>query len=136
MAYAALELIVNSAPDKVWARCGAFDSPAQWHPVVAQVDLAADGVTRTMHLVNGQTVVERETSRSEEGMAYTYNLVKSGMPLATFIGQFQVMGLGEVSRIVWSADFDAASGVPEATAQAMVERMLHSAGPRLKEIFG
>lgn len=136
MAYAALELMVNSAPDQVWALCGPFDSAAQWHPVVSRVDLSTDGLTRTMHLVNGQTVVERETSRSEEGMSYTYTLVQSGMPLETFIGQFQVIGLGGVSRIVWSADFDAAQGVPEATAQAMVERMLHSAGPKLSALFG
>lgn len=136
MAYAALELFVNSAPDKVWALCGAFDSPAQWHPVVAEVELSADGLTRTMHLINGQTVVERETSRSEEGMSYTYTLVDSGMPLETFLGQFQVIGLGEMSRIVWSADFDPLPGVPEEDALAMVERMLHSAGPRLSEIFG
>lgn len=136
MAYAALELMVNSAPDKVWALCGAFDSPAQWHPVVAHVDLSADGLTRTMHLVNGQTVVERETSRSEHGMSYTYTLVQSGMPLETFLGQFTVIGLGAISRIVWSADFDALPGVPEEDAQAMVERMLHSAGPSLSELFG
>ena len=136
MAYAALDIIVNSAPDKVWATCGAFDSPAQWHPVVSKVDLAADGVTRTMTLANGQVIVERETSRSEEGMSYTYVIVQSGMPISTFVGQFQVMGLGTVSKIVWSADFDPAPGVTAAAATAMVERMLLSAGPALSERFG
>lgn len=136
MAYAALDIIVNSAPDKVWATCGAFDSPAQWHPFVAQVDLSADGLTRTMTLVNGQVIVERETMRSEEGMTYMYTLVEAGLPVETFIGQFQVMGLGTVSKIVWSADFDPLPDVPEEDAIAMVERMLHSAGPALSEMFG
>jgi hypothetical protein len=136
MAYAALDIIVNSAPDKVWATCGAFDSPAQWHPVVAEVALSEDGLTRTMTLVNGQVIVERETNRSEEGMSYTYVLVESGMPVSTFIGQFQVMGLGTVSKIVWSADFDPAPGVSDEDATAMIERMLHSAGDSLSEMFG
>jgi len=136
MAFAKLDLLVNSSPAKAWAVVGKFDSPAKWHPFVEEVALSKDGKQRTLYLRNGQEIVERLTLHDDQAMSYHYQLVESGMPVQFCSFQMQVYGMGDQAHIVWSADFDPVDGVSEEEATAMVERMLHSAEPGLVDLLG
>jgi len=99
----------TSAPEKVWASVGDFCGIADWHPAVEKcVASTADGdEVRTLSLKGGGTIEEELISRSDDDMSYSYKILTSPLPVASYESTISVVPEGDGTSIVWVGTFDA-----------------------------
>lgn len=93
-----------SAPE-VWARNGAFDAVADWHPAVQRVTLEEGGTVRRAHLAGGGESVERLIEGGETGalVRWSSEFTAAGTPpseTATTIRGFLQSGLDNLANAV------------------------------------
>jgi len=106
--------------DAVWAKIGDFCGIAKWHPAVEKCALSADGLTRTLSLKGGGTIVEKQVKRDEAGHSYTYAIVESPLPVANYVSSISVAASGAGSVITWTGKYDA-KGASDADAKKVID---------------
>lgn len=113
-------------PRDVWARIGAFDAIADWHPAVASAicDIVPSGLKRTLELIDGGKITE--LSSQIEEFRYSYSIVDGSVPVKEYLSEFRVDNSDRCTVITWSGNFEAA-GVNHAEAKAVIEE-IYSAG--------
>jgi Polyketide cyclase / dehydrase and lipid transport len=110
-----------AAPDAVWAKIGDFCGIAKWHPAVEKCEMAEkDGATwRTLSLKGGGTIIEKQLSRDDKTMSYSYAITESPLPVQNYQSTIAVAGNGSGSTIVWLGKFDAKGATNEEAAKVM-----------------
>jgi Polyketide cyclase / dehydrase and lipid transport. len=101
---------VKAPAEKVWGMIGAFCSIKDWHPAIGQCT-EADGV-RTLTTKDGKTqFVEKQTSRDDKAMSYSYAIQKSPLPITGYQSTIKVVPKGkDASTVEWSSTFTPAQG--------------------------
>ncbi len=120
-------LDVAAPPAKVWATVGDFCGIGNWHPAVEKCALSSkDGKSlRTLSLKGGGTILESQVSRDEGGMAYTYTILESPLPVADYTSTLSVAPSGSGSKLTWKGSFKA-KGAPDAVANDAISGIYES----------
>ena len=118
---------IAAPPAKVWATIGDFCGIGQWHPAIEGCTLSTKGHAklRTLALKGGGTIVERQVSRSEKGMEYTYAIVSGPLPVAQYKSTIKVEKAAAGSTVTWSGTF-VAKGAPDDKATAAIQGIYDS----------
>jgi hypothetical protein len=106
--------------DAMWTKIGDFCGIAKWHPALEKCDLSADGKTRTLTLKGGGTIVEALVKWDAAGKSYTYSIVESPLPVASYTSTITVSADGAGSALTWTGKYDA-KGAPDAKAQEVIQ---------------
>ena len=125
---------IKAPPAKVWATIGDFCGIAQWHPAIASCTPSVKGRAhlRTLGLKGGGTIVERQVSRSEKKMSYTYAIVSGPLPVDLYKSTIAVTPSADGSTVTWSGDF-VAKGADDAKATAAIQGIYDSGLAALAE---
>lgn len=115
------ELRVDAPPEAVWTAIGDFCGIALWHPGFASCELSlANGfATRKLTTRAGAVFTERQKSRDDAELNYTYMIVDGTLPVSNYTATMRVVARGRDSTVRWSATFDA-NGVPDARAREVI----------------
>jgi hypothetical protein len=118
---------IAAPPAKVWAAIGDFCGIAQWHPAIVGCTPSTQGgmPVRTLALKGGGTIVEKQLSRSDEAMDYSYAIVQSPLPVADYRSTIKVSANGGGSTVTWSGEF-VAKGAEDAKAVAAIQGIYDS----------
>lgn len=130
------KLELAAAPDKVWAAIGDFCSIASWHPVVAKCEeTEVDGKkVRTLTTGDGAVLVEPLENWDDAGMAYTYRIQSSPLPVDNYVSTIKVWPAGEASTVEWSSTFDP-KGASEEDAVKVITTIYQAGFEGLKKKF-
>ena len=126
------QVMINASADTVWDLIGDFGGLDKWHPGVTSETMTGSGTqagdTRVLKLKDGGTITEQLVDRDPAGRKYTYTIQDSPLPVSEYLSTLKVLPAGDnLSRVVWSATFDAAKGTSAKAAMAAV-RNVYSAG--------
>jgi len=126
------QVMVTASADTVWNLIGDFGSLDKWHPGVVSETVTGTGTragdTRVLKLKDGGTITEQLVNRDPANRKYTYTIQDSPLPVTEYLSTLKVLPAGDnLSRVVWSATFDAAKGTSAKDAMAAV-RNVYSAG--------
>ena len=118
---------IKAPPAKVWAAIGDFCGISQWHPAIAACTPSMDGQKhlRTLDLKGGGQIVERQVSRREKKMEYTYAIVSGPLPVAHYRSTIKVTPSADGSTVTWSGTFSA-KGADDAKATAAIQGIYDS----------
>lgn len=110
-----------ASPDAVWAKIGDFCGIAKWHPAVEKCEMAGkEGATwRTLTLKGGGTIIEKQLSRDDATMSYSYTITESPLPVANYQSTLAVTKNGTGSTLVWIGKFDAKGATDEEAAKVI-----------------
>ena len=107
------DIMVDANPATVWKMVGNFNGLDVWHPVVVSSDLELGmndevGAQRLLTLGNGATITEKLVSYSDNDKSYTYQILKSPLPVSNYQSTIMVEAAGEgKSKVTWRSTFDA-----------------------------
>lgn len=107
---------IEAAPAAAWAAVGDFCGIGTWHPAVESCTLSEDDMVRTLALVGGGTIVERQTGRDDAAMQYGYAILESPLPVANYESTISVAPNGSGSLLTWTGQFDAKDATDEEAA--------------------
>lgn len=107
---------IEAAPAAAWAAVGDFCGIGTWHPAVESCTLSEDDMVRTLALVGGGTIVERQTGRDDTAMQYGYAILESPLPVANYESTISVAPSGSGSLLTWTGQFDAKDATDEEAA--------------------
>jgi hypothetical protein len=97
-----------AGPKKVWKAAAAdFCGIGKFHPAIEKCELADGGMTRTLSLKGGGTIVEKRTAWDKKAMSYSYEIVESPLPVANYKSTFTVAKAGKKqSTVTWTSTFE------------------------------
>lgn len=107
---------IEAAPAAAWAAVGDFCGIGTWHPAVESCTLSEGDMVRTLALVGGGTIVERQTGRDDAAMRYGYAILESPLPVANYESTISVAPNGSGSLLTWTGQFDAKDATDEEAA--------------------
>jgi uncharacterized protein YndB with AHSA1/START domain len=118
---------IKAPPAKVWATIGDFCGISQWHPAIANCTPSMDGAKhiRTLDLKGGGQIVERQVSRHDKKMEYTYAIVSGPLPVAKYRSTIKVTPSADGSTVTWTGTF-VAKGADDAKATAAIQGIYDS----------
>lgn len=136
MAQVSASIIINSTPQQVWAVAGDAGGISKWLPALAESWTEGDdNTTRICVMPDGARLVEKIESRDDQAHSYTYIIVDSPLPLASYRSTMSVTPVGSGSQVDWRAEFEPA-GADGAELQAMFQGLYESGLAALKDHFG
>ena len=108
MANIEIEKDFPASADAVWAYAGNTADVADWIPAIGSSRLEGD--VRHVVFTDGEPARERIVAHSDADRSYTYSYIDGPLPLEHYQSTITVVETGpESSRIVWAAEFGAAS---------------------------
>jgi hypothetical protein len=115
------EAVIDAAPGRVWQVMGAFCSISEWHPVIARCEeQTVDGAPhRRLTTQDGGVLLERLLEHDNDGMAYSYSIVESPLPVQDYRSTISVADEGGKARLIWRSSF-APKGASEADAAKVI----------------
>ncbi len=115
------EAVIDAAPGRVWQVMGAFCSISEWHPVIARCEeQTVDGAPhRRLTTQDGGVLLERLLDHDNDGMAYSYSIVESPLPVQDYRSTISVADEGGKARLTWRSSF-APKGASEADAAKVI----------------
>lgn len=101
---------VKAPAAKIWEMIGAFCSIKDWHPAIGQC--TESGGVRTLTTKDGKAqFVEKQTANDAKGMMYSYEILKSPLPISGYKSTLKVTPKGDnESTVDWSSTFTPAAG--------------------------
>ena len=86
---------INAKPDKVWGIVKDFDGLQNWHPAFSGTPLVKGqngkrGAIRELAIKDGPKLTEELVAYSDAGMAYTYVVVESPLPIDRYLSSMAV----------------------------------------------
>ena len=98
-------VFLNAAPDAVWAQIGGFDRLADWHPLIASVELSAlEGDTyRHVTTTDGEVSFERLIEAGPRHV--TYEVVDGPLPVTDYRATLSCVPEADGCHVYWSAHF-------------------------------
>lgn len=106
-------VMVDANPATVWKMVGNFNGLDVWHPVVVNSELLKGlndqaGSERLLTLGNGATITEKLVAYSEQDKSYSYQILKSPLPVSNYESTITVASAGDgKSKVTWQSSFDA-----------------------------
>ncbi len=100
-------IIINADVATVWNKVQAFELLAQWHPLVASVDMT-DEITRVVTLVSGGEITDSLDVSDAEAHYMSYRLLLENvevMPVSFYTIGIQVEAADNGSLVSWSVRF-------------------------------
>ena len=127
---------VKAAPADVWNLVKRFDGLVNWHPAFSGSPLVKGrndqvGAVRALTLKDGPTFTEELIALNEQGMAYTYDIVESPLPIDHYQASLTVKGNGAGgSTVTWIGTFkrkNPRDNVPEGESDAGTIKLISGA---------
>ena len=118
---------INAKPADVWNFVKRFDGLKDWHPAFAKSEIIQGkdgqlGAVRALTVKDGPTFTEELLALNEAGMAFTYNIIESPLPLTDYLSSMSVKPNGNGgSTVTWTGTFrrkNPRDGLPEAESDA------------------
>jgi len=136
MAHYEQSISIAADPAQVWQTVGDFFSLATWHPAILSCVANDEPMMRVVDLGNNMVVRERELSRDDNAMTYTYEHVDLLLPVSEFVGRFTVTAGTTPAEcsVTWSADF-VPQDVPEEAVIAIAGDVFKAGLQGLAETF-
>ena len=102
------EAVIDAAPGRVWQVMGAFCSISEWHPVIARCEeQTVDGAPhRRLTTQDGGVLLERLLEHDNDGMAYSYSIVESPLPVQDYRSTISVADEGGKAKVTWRSSFE------------------------------
>lgn len=99
------EVVLPATAETVWSLTGAFGALADWHPVVKSCEtVRIDGETcRKLVTLDGAELLEKLIASGARD--YTYAIVESPLPVASYLATLTCVAEGEGCRLTWSSSF-------------------------------
>lgn len=127
---------VKAKPADVWNLMKRFDGLVNWHPAFSASPLVKGkdgqvGAVRALTLKDGPTFTEELLAFNEPGMAYTYNVIESPLPIDQYQASVTVKenGVGG-STVTWIGTFkrkNPRDNVPDAESDAGTVKLISGA---------
>jgi carbon monoxide dehydrogenase subunit G len=108
MAEGSVDVIVEAAPDAVWAKVGDFGGVADFLPGIDTFVLEGDDRVIGMF---GMEIRERLISRDDATRSLTYSVI-DGVPIESHTATMTVEAEGDGSKVTWSYDVEPAEMAP------------------------
>jgi hypothetical protein len=127
---------VKAKPAEVWNLVKRFDGLTSWHPAFSGSPLVKGtdgqvGAVRALTLKDGPTFTEELIAFNEPGMAYTYNIVESPLPIDHYQSSLTVKeNAAGGSTVTWIGTFkrkNPRDNVPDAESDAGVMKLISGA---------
>ena len=127
---------IKAEPAKVWNFLKRFDGLKDWHPLFAASDIVSGrdgqlGAIRAITIKDGPTFTEELLALNEQGMAFTYSVIESPLPIDRYLSTMSVKPDGSGGSIVtWVGQFsrkNPRSNPPEAEGDASVLALITGA---------
>jgi carbon monoxide dehydrogenase subunit G len=96
---------VDAPPDDAWRVVGDLTGVDRWIPGV--VSATVEGRRRLCETADGDQIVERITSYSDDDRSYGYAHIQQPLPIENSRGTLSVEPAGDGSLIRWEAELDA-----------------------------
>ncbi|SMC12176.1 Polyketide cyclase / dehydrase and lipid transport [Roseovarius aestuarii] len=108
-------LQLTAPSTEVWNLIGDFCDIDDWHPSLTACSLSVrdGGLHRTLTTADGDEFVEKRIA-NEPGLAYTYSIVSSPLPIENYTATFSIEPLNG-SLISWSGRFSSEDPAMETT---------------------
>ena len=129
------EINVKAPADKVWAMIGPFCSISKWHPAIGKC--TEENGERTLTTKDGKaTFLEKQTKNDPSGMEYTYEIVKSPLPITDYKSTLKVSKVSDgESKIAWSSTYTPDKG-KEAAADEAIAGIYQSGLDNIQKMTG
>lgn len=97
----------GGSPREVWEEIGQFSAIEDWHPAVTSCELVELGgeLHRHLTLADGEMLLERFVEAGDD--FYRYEIVEGPLPVEEYRATFTCFDHEGVTRIFWSATFEA-----------------------------
>ncbi len=127
---------IKAAPADVWKLVSRFDGLVNWHPAFSASPLVKGrdgqvGAVRALTLKDGPTFTEELIAFNEQGMAYTYDIVESPLPIDHYQSSVTVKPNGAGgSTMTWIGTFkrkNPRDNVPEGESDAGTMKLISGA---------
>jgi mxaD protein len=118
---------INAKPAEVWNFLKRFNGLKDWHPAFAKSDIIKGsdgkvGAVRALTVKDGPTFTEELLAFNDKGMAFTYNIIESPLPLDHYLSTMSVKPNGSGgSTVTWIGTFvrkNPRDNLPEAESDA------------------
>ena len=127
---------IKAEPAKVWSFLKRFDGLKDWHPLFAASDIVSGrdgqlGAIRSITIKEGPSFTEELLAVNESGMAFTYSVIESPLPIDRYLSTMSVKSDGHGGSIVtWVGQFsrkNPRANPPEAENDASVVGLITGA---------
>ncbi|HEX6017517.1 MAG TPA: SRPBCC family protein [Burkholderiaceae bacterium] len=113
------------APARVWAATSDFSAWQAWHPAFATTKMVrGDGHTpgsvRVLVAKDGGRFTEELVAFDAAARSYQYRIIESPAPVKDYVSTVQIKERRGGSTVVWSSQFNVASGTSEADAKKLI----------------
>jgi hypothetical protein len=103
------QIVIDAAPNLVWARIRNFDALKDWHPAVAASPADqgnAVGSVRSLTLQGGGAMTETLERYDDAGMRYSYRAKDGGaLPVTNYTSTLSVRAEGSQAVVEWRGAF-------------------------------
>jgi mxaD protein len=102
---------IKAEPAKVWSFLKRFDGLKDWHPVFSGSEIVSGrdgelGAIRLLTIKDGPSFTEELLALNEQGMAFTYSVIESPLPIDRYLSTMSVKSNGSGGSIVtWVGQF-------------------------------
>lgn len=133
---------LSADPARTWSAVNDWGGAHKWHPAIEKTTLTKGannqvGTVRVLALKGGGEVTETLTAYSDADRSMSYTIDGGPLPVAQYRATIAVKpGKSGGSTLVWSSDFKAKEGTPDADAKKTIEGVYDLGGESLKKQFG
>jgi len=139
MTKVSMKTSLNTSAEEVWKAIRDFNGLPKFVSAIIDSKTEGSGVgaVRTLTLQDGgPPIVERLESQDDQTRSLSYSIVKSPLPLDSYLASVEVRDLGENRcEVIWSSSFEP-KGATEEEAKKIVEGVYSAAFEGLKELYG
>ncbi|MDF0732686.1 SRPBCC family protein [Pseudomonas entomophila] len=135
MANAYASLKTAHAPDHIWALVGGFQSLPDWLPFITESLTSEGGRVRSLKDPDGNNIVERLIAFDEAARSYSYSILQSPFPIASYLATLRVSADGQGSLVEWFGEFSP-NGVGEAEVEALFKGIYEGGLQALAKTLG
>ena len=107
MASTSASIEIAATADRVWQLIGGFNSLPDWLPYISGSELSEGGRVRNLKTPEGELIVERLESFSQQDRSYSYSILQAPFPATDCLSTLLVREIagGQASLVVWSGSF-------------------------------
>lgn len=95
---------VDRSPDDVWKVVSDAGAISTWFPGMESSSLSSDGATRTVVMGGGMELQEDVVTNDDGLRRFQYRITGGAMPVDYHLGTIDVLPVGDVSLVVYSAE--------------------------------
>jgi hypothetical protein len=137
MAGVEMSIALNAPAETVWELIGGFADLPRWLPAVTKSEeIRDDGrLQRRLTLQGGATVLEQLDHRDDSSRSYSYTILTSPLPVASYRSELSVRDDGPRRCTVrWASTFEP-QGASQADAEAAIRGVYQGGFDKLTQIF-